>query len=70
MFIRKGTRRINMNYVREYHPSERTLSTGQKTYSINIIYIDGTKDSYEFYNNPTERDNLLKKFDDSFLKEI
>jgi len=70
MFIRKGTRRINMNYVREYHPSERTSSAGQKTYSINIIYIDGTKDSYEFYNSLIERDNFLKKLDESFLKEI
>jgi hypothetical protein len=69
MFIQKGNKRINLNSIKEYKPTEKTTISGNKTYYIEIIYLDGTQDNY-FFLDPEARDELLKKLDNFLLKQI
>lgn len=67
MFIIKGEKRINTDFIKEYKPDEKII-TNKKSYYIEITYLDGSSDSYCFFDKKEERDIFLKKMDDLFLK--
>lgn len=62
MFIRKGDRRINLEFIKEYKPIEKAGN-----FYVDITFIDGTKDSYSFFNKEDEQSKFLKMLDDHFL---
>lgn len=62
MFIKRGDRRINLEFIKEYKPGNKV-----KNFYIDITYMDGSKENYSFYDSEGERNNLLKILDDHFL---
>ena len=66
MFLKYGSRRINMSLVKEYKPTEKT-SFDKKYYKIEFTFLDGSKDEFHFFENEKERNDWLKQLDSMIL---
>jgi hypothetical protein len=62
MFIQYGGRRINLDVVKEVISIDREYSSGI-CYKIEFLYLNGTKEEINFFNNKEERDEILNKID-------
>jgi hypothetical protein len=62
MFIHYGDRRINLDVVKEVVPTEKKSSCGV-CYKIEFLYLNGSKEEINFFNNKKEWDEILKKID-------
>jgi hypothetical protein len=67
-FILKGLRRINLMFVKEYKPKDKSTSIGADNYMIEFTYNDGKKDEFDFSFNKKKRDKVLNKLDNICLK--
>ena len=63
MFLQYGTRRINVNAIKEYKPVD------SPDYRIEITYSDGKKETLFFFNNKKGRDYLVQRLDDLIIIE-
>jgi len=62
MFVLYGNRRINIQSLKEYKPEE-TLRNGKTSYSVELFYTNGEKETLHFFDKNTERDNFIEKLD-------
>ena len=61
MFLHYGTRRINVNAIKEYKPVD------SPDYRIKIIYSDGKEETLHFFDNKEGRDCLIKHLDNLII---
>jgi hypothetical protein len=64
MFIQYGDRRINIDLVKEYRPSEKG-----ENYKIEFIYQNEEIKEIHFFQNKNKRDEFLKVLDEKNLKK-
>lgn len=68
MFIQFGDRRINLSIVKEYKPTSKSSTLGDKKYYlIQFKFLDGSTDEIHFFERKDERDEYLNKLDQNLL---
>jgi hypothetical protein len=64
--ILDGVRRINMNFIKEYKPFNKSTINGDY-FQIELIGYDDKKNYLHFFKNEEERDETLKLLDKNFI---
>jgi hypothetical protein len=65
MFIQYGSRRINIEAIKEYKSFEEGGGDAieSKDHQIKLIYTDGKPEVFHFFRDKEGRDEFLKKID-------
>jgi hypothetical protein len=66
MFINFGERRINLSQVRQYKPTEKSVSS-RTSYMIELLYPDGLKEELHFFDSQDKRNEYLEYLDQNLL---
>jgi len=67
MVIEFGTRKINVNLIREIEPKDITFAN-KLNYKLLISYNKSETELLSFYENKDERDEFIKKIEDAWKK--
>jgi len=63
MFIKINDRRVNLNNIAEYKPTEKYSSDNKKYFLIRIKFANGTEEDVHFLDNEENRNEFLKLLD-------
>jgi len=69
MFIKLGDKRINISLIKEYKPIRKTTLSGEY-FSIELIFLNDSKEEIHFFNKEDDRNAFLDKLDKNLTMDL